>query len=33
VLFIGSDLFTPSDAELKLNDLDTLADKASGWPA
>jgi inhibitor of cysteine peptidase len=29
VLFIGSDLFTLSDAELKLNDLDTLADKAT----
>jgi hypothetical protein len=26
VLFIGSDLLTLSDAELKLNDLDTLAD-------
>jgi hypothetical protein len=29
VLFIGSDLFTLSDAELKLNDLDTLAGKAT----
>jgi hypothetical protein len=29
VLFIGSDLFTLSDAELKLNELDTLADKAT----
>jgi hypothetical protein len=27
VLFIGSDLFTLSDVELKLNDLDTLVDK------
>ena len=27
VLFIGSDLFTLSDAELKVNDLGTLADK------
>jgi inhibitor of cysteine peptidase len=29
VLFIGSDLFTLSNAELKVNDLDTLADKAT----
>ena len=28
VLFIGSDLFTLSDAELKVNELSTLADKA-----
>jgi len=28
VLFIGSDLFTLSDSELKVNDLSTLADKA-----
>jgi inhibitor of cysteine peptidase len=29
VLFIGSDLFTLSDAEVKVNDLTTLADKVS----
>jgi hypothetical protein len=32
VLFIRSDLFTPFDAELKLNDLDTFADKATFGP-
>jgi hypothetical protein len=29
MLFIGSDLFTLSDAEVKVNDLTTLADKVS----